>query len=105
MFRYFIHSHLLILFCLFFSAIYSAGSFAEDVNSVTIRGDSESPTVLYLVPWQKKPSPQGNQGFGMDIEADFGPISRSGILREMKYYKEIIHNDTYSSSNKPNFLP
>lgn len=58
-------------------------------NSVTIRGDKESPTVLYLVPWKKTPSSQGNTDFEMDMEFEFSPISRSEVVREVRYFKEL----------------
>lgn len=64
-------------------------------NSVTIRGDKESPSVLYLVPWKKTPSSQGNTDFEMEMEFDFSPISRSEVIREVRYYKELGY-DTQS---------
>jgi len=62
-------------------------------NSVTIRGDKESPTVLYLVPWKKTPSSQGNTDFEMEMEFDFSPISRSEVIREFRYFGELGYDN------------
>ena len=66
----------------------SSLAWAED-KSVTIRGDKESPTVLYLVPWKKTPSSQGNTDLDMDLDYEFSPLSRSEVIREVRYFKEL----------------
>lgn len=77
-----------IIACVLISFSLIGFAIAAD-NSVTIRGDKESPTVLYLVPWKKTPSSQGNTDFEMDMEFEFSPISRSEVVREVRYYKEL----------------
>lgn len=64
---------------------------AQD-KSTTIRGDTESPTVLYLVPWQQTPSVQGNTDFDMELDFEFQPLSRSEVIREVRYYKQIDYD-------------
>ena len=67
----------------------SSSSVWADDKSVTIRGDKESPTVLYLVPWKKTPSSQGNTDLDMDLDYEFSPLSRSEVIREVRYFKEL----------------
>ncbi len=68
-------------------ACYSASVMAENGKSVTIRGDNESPTVLYLVPWKKTPQTQGNTDFEMDMNFENKPLNRSEVMREIHYYQ------------------
>ncbi len=75
-------------------------SLAED-KSVTIRGDTESPTVLYLVPWKKTPSSQGNTDFEMNIESEsVEPLSRSEVVREVKYFKDLGYDRKQAGKKK-----
>lgn len=58
-------------------------------NSITIRGDKESPTVLYFVPWKSTPQAPGNTDFDLDIDFDYKPLSRSEVIREVRYFKDL----------------
>lgn len=72
---------------------------AQD-KSTTIRGDTESPTVLYLVPWQQTPSVQGNTDFEMELDFEFQPISRSEVIREVRYFKQIDYDKNVKTTVK-----
>ena len=71
--------------------------YAEE-KSVTIRGDKESPTVLYLVPWKKTPRSVGNTDLNLGVEnnLELSPISRSEIIRGVRYFKDLGY-DTKSA--------
>jgi hypothetical protein len=86
----------LITFILF--TLNTATALAEE-RSVTIRGDKESPSVLYLVPWKNTPSSQGNTDLYMDLDYEFSPLSRSEVVREVRYFKELGY-DTKSVKKK-----
>jgi len=87
-----------LLLIMLLSSPFSQTLWAED-KSVTIRGDKESPTVLYLVPWKKTPSSQGNTDLDMDLDYEFSPLSRSEVIREVRYFKELGY-DTKSVKKK-----
>jgi len=65
-----------------------------ETNSITIRGDKESPTVLYFVPWKNTPQSPGNTDFELDLDFSFQPISRSEVIREVRYFKELGYDKT-----------
>ncbi len=67
---------------------------AAETNSITIRGDKESPTVLYFVPWRNTPQSPGNTDFDLELDFNFMPISRSEVIREVRYFKELGYDKT-----------
>lgn len=67
---------------------------SAETNSITIRGDKESPTVLYFVPWKNTPQSTGNTDFELEIDFDYKPISRSEVIREVRYFKELGYDKT-----------
>ena len=58
------------------------------IEGTRIRGDQESPTVLYLVPWQA-PLPQGLERPGADFMVDraIEPLERAGFQRLLGYHQ------------------
>jgi len=91
---------ILIIFGFLLSNLTTNPAFAAGEKSVTIVGDSESPTVLYLVPWKKTPSAQGNTDFEMEIDFEFKPLSRSEVIREVRYFKEIGYDKNIKTTVK-----
>ena len=81
-------------------------TYAEE-KSVTIRGDTESPTVLYLVPWKKTPRSIGNTDLDLGVEnnLDLSPISRSEIIRGVRYFKDLGYdNKSAKRTTKSNVI-
>lgn len=81
----------LVGFC-FFVLLY-CGTFTSlsqaEIESVTIRGDQESPTVLYLVPWKKIPAAKNNSDLELNLDYEFLPLSRSEVIRQIRYFKQL----------------
>jgi hypothetical protein len=77
-----------------------SGLAVAESKSVTIRGDTESPTVLYLVPWKKTVQTKGNTDFDLEIDFEFQPLSRSEVIREVRYFKELGYDKLAPSARK-----
>ena len=77
----------------------NANTLLAEANSITIRGDKESPTVLYFVPWKNTPQSGGNTDFELDLDFNYQPISRSEVIREVRYFKELGYDKTAQRSD------
>lgn len=77
-----------------------SNSLKAEQSGITIRGDRESPSVLYLVPWKRTPSSQGNTDFDMELDQAFIPMSRSEVIREVRYFKQVDYDKNVTVKQK-----
>ena len=61
-----------------------------DLGRTEITGNSELPTVLYIVPWQKS-EPGDMQGKPVNTLLDevLAPLDREEFVREVNYYRDL----------------
>jgi hypothetical protein len=61
-----------------------------DLGRTEITGNSELPTVLYIVPWQKS-DPGDMQGKPVNTLLDevLAPLDREEFIREVNYYRDL----------------
>ena len=61
-----------------------------DLGRTEITGNSELPTVLYIVPWQKS-EPGDMQGKPVNTLLDevLAPLDREEFVREVSYYRDL----------------
>jgi len=76
-------------------------SIKAEQSGITIRGDQESPTVLYLVPWKRTPSSQGNTDFDLELDYMLNPLSRSEVIREVRYFKQLGYDKKVTVTKNP----
>ncbi len=100
-----------ILFKIFYSitGMFLLFALSPNLNAeesgVTIRGDQESPNVLYLVPWKRTPSSQGNTDFELELDYDLIPLSRSETIRQVRYFKQLGYDKNVTVTQKKDLQP
>lgn len=61
-----------------------------DLGTTEVTGNSELPTVLYIVPWQKSdPGNLTGKPVNTLLEEVLGPLDREEFLRHVDYYDEL----------------
>lgn len=98
------HTRFTLLACLGLVFLFAPVIHAQETG-VTIRGDQESPTVLYLVPWKRTPSSQGNTDFDLDLDIDLLPLSRSEAIREVRYFKQLGYDRNVTVKQRKDLQP
>ncbi|MGI9221851.1 MAG: hypothetical protein ACR2QS_12540 [Woeseiaceae bacterium] len=77
--------------------IQSAGQVMDSIELGTteVTGNSELPTVLYIVPWQKSdPGDLKGKPVNTLLEEVLEPLDREEFLRQVDYYDELHGVDT-----------
>ena len=66
-----------------------------DLGRTEITGNSELPTVLYIVPWQKSdPGDLKGKPVNTLLEEVLEPLDREEFLRQVDYYDDLNGKDT-----------
>ncbi|WP_404364144.1 hypothetical protein [Marinobacter sp.] len=77
---------------LIFACLWSSAAWSQDnimtIEGARIRGDQESPTVLYLVPWQP-PAVESLEPTGASfmVEQSIQPLERPSFQRLVSYHE------------------
>ena len=86
--------HRVIRLCLLLSLIPAMALGQDRVMTIEggrIQGDPESPTVMYVVPWQAPDSPiLPSPGGSFMVPDQHHPVERSAFLRLMRYHRQFI---------------
>ncbi len=98
-------SALIFIFSLFFSGtLFSVAVAAEDpieMKGTNIRGSSELPKVLYIVPWKKAELGDILMQAGISMfDDELAPIDRDVFRRQVQYYDILNEHEQRNAAKK-----
>lgn len=98
-------STVIFIFSLFFSgAVFSGVVFAEDpieMKGTNIRGSSELPKILYIVPWKKAELGDILMQAGISMfDDELAPIDRDVFRRQVQYYDILNDQEQRKAAKK-----
>lgn len=84
-------------------SLFVAPAFAEDGEihlNDTIKGSSEQPRVLHIVPWQQPGDrPEIQRSVGAEVDQLFQLIDRTSFKRELRYVEFLGSEDQRSAAS------